>query len=977
MRSDISELFNQALLDDLTRSCKGFEEKISKSGQGFEFTEQSAYFFSRFTDNLKLVVYRAVDVLKENNISAVVAPMLIGAAQSALTNQVLGNDVAGVAVQGVNCALTQALTHRKLNLLKKEKDQSMKIITFFTNDAKTDFSEMINLLAIRFWKQFRFPVEMLQKGKEGSDILIDYLCGVVIESIKSAPLSMLEKKDNSSLNYIYTEVLKGEKHLIFRQSIPDTDMKTQYGEKDLKWNLRSLIENSPRIYCESYSMPGSSLPLFKFELHRCQLEKKRKGRSVDADCSYKYPPIMLIGQDELDRLANFKLTMKYEFHFPSGSGLKVNKYSTDTRVYCDLYQHASNVEKHNNYSKVFSGLMELMDKFNIASDSLAASLKNIRQASWLFAMVEVLNLINIHDKYIGSIIRNKPDYEKMLQKNARFRELYIQSCRNLEKLETACRASEKVIEARIVGVQEKISVEKSLLSIPEVRISSDMKEQYPIFQAPEKAEHNSDLNFFLDDYLEQRLRQSQISINLRSLLIIPYSFNDFEGESILKPILTAEHCDNYNNHLTQYFASMQKKKIMSALYALRSAVHYFTFGINDPIVFIQGDWGVVEQLKSHCDVLLNELDTVVNEVYNAGGIQNLERRSTLSHDNQLFKEFPVLKEALIQTKKIYDSAKEVRDDKSWSEIISESSLTKKAIGALLGGIVIGGIAYSLYSYATAQKNPLDVDKSTNADNQEPNQMSLIGTVIDNSQQSSSNPVKEDNQNKPSSDNSSNQSSSANVIPILVSCLGGVATVAGMLLINDLVKECIIKKRILQKMLRPDSALKRAIRNPSMMWGATCNKALEKKAVEDDKSDSCQNILELFENLTGSIKIWFESTPNSNNVTTTDQEREQALALLKRLENIKGKYLKTRADLEEYAYLIDCLKSTKNASQVLSEIPMNERWWNGDSHAVEKQDFQLHPQLDDSLEKPLCEEREVAKTNNEAVESSRKWGCQIM
>lgn len=200
MRSDISELFNQALLDDLTRSCKGFEEKISKSGQGFEFTEQSAYFFSRFTDNLKLVVYRAVDVLKENNISAVVAPMLIGAAQSALTNQVLGNDVAGVAVQGVNCALTQALTHRKLNLLKKEKDQSMKIITFFTNDAKTDFSEMINLLAIRFWKQFRFPVEMLQKGKEGSDILIDYLCGVVIESIKSAPLSMLEKKDNSSLN---------------------------------------------------------------------------------------------------------------------------------------------------------------------------------------------------------------------------------------------------------------------------------------------------------------------------------------------------------------------------------------------------------------------------------------------------------------------------------------------------------------------------------------------------------------------------------------------------------------------------------------------------------------------------------------------------------------------------------------------------------------------------------------------------------
>lgn len=318
-REEIGSQFCQALNADLVKSCKAFEEKVLFAERGFEITENAGYFFANFSDQLRFAVYTALDVLERSALVEAGKNIAVGVVRAGAGYYLLGDNKAGIAFQGINALLTHQSATGQLNDLSQLQSKAEKILSFLGDSAKKSPGEMVNRLAIRFWQQFRLHIELLKKGEAGSDILIEYLTTQIINSIIVLPKKMLDSDIDGVLNHIYKDVLS-------KVNESKKNLKLQTQVKELKWNLKGLIGNSPRVYCESYSMPGSSVPLFKFEMYSRDDKKRKKLKEVSADDSHKYPAVMLLAKSDLDRLPNFASEKHYERKFPSVSERNENKF---------------------------------------------------------------------------------------------------------------------------------------------------------------------------------------------------------------------------------------------------------------------------------------------------------------------------------------------------------------------------------------------------------------------------------------------------------------------------------------------------------------------------------------------------------------------------------------------------------------------------------------------------------------------------
>lgn len=795
---EIGAHFCACLIEDLKQSCKDFESKIFLAQQGFEFTENSAYFLAQFTDQLRFAVYAAMDVMEKSALLAAGKSVALGVVQAGVGHFLLGETKGGIAFQGVNAALTGGLALKQANDITKAQALAEKILTFLADPSKKMPGKMIERLAIRLWQNFRLHIELLKKGKKGSDILIEYFVTQIICAIQAAPLHMVGEDKEATLSYIYQQIMLG-KEGFFSKSVPATPLKTRRDKSHLEWSLRELIQHSPRVKCESFSMPGSTRPLFRFEMYHCELTKTRGFKEVSADDSHKYPSVLIFSQAELDRLPNFKGGKRYIVQIPNESERNRNRCEINVELYCRLYEKARLVKQRRESSNVTTDLIELMTFFCMISDSVIDSVQNLRQTSWLYSLVELINLVNMYEDYINHTLNSNSDLIEKVRADKHFAALFGHARGNAQKMEDLFKASEEAEKNRVEGVERKQQVLKMVELAPSVKLMDVEKRGFSIFQAPGKTEEWKALDFSKDDGVVARFEGCQIPIALRIVLSLESSFKDPDGREVKGPILSVQDCDNYNILLTQYFSHMQNGNYIGAFYAFMSAAYYFTFGINDPLVFIQKDMSLIEFIKERCQMLMDEYKSLIDEIFDKGGIEALEGYSAERGDGRAFKESTLLHASLQETIRLYQSCKEIRDDKTLREQFSELPTAGKVAMGVAGGVAIGAVIYFSYRAVKSQ-----IDKTENKNNNTQNSSPATTTHNDNNVQTADTSVK----------TQGGLLSTAS----LVSGAMGMVIAGGIIVSNDILCKSMATKRVIGKMFEDNSPLIRMVKNPRIVVG---------------------------------------------------------------------------------------------------------------------------------------------------------------
>lgn len=365
-------------------------------------------------------------------------------------------------------------------------------------------------------------------------------------------------------------------------------------------------------------------------------------------------------------------------------------------------------------------------------------------------------------------------------------------------MEELFRASEDAANNRIEGVERKQQFLKMVELAPTVKLIDVETKGFSIFQPPRKTEEWKEFNFSKDDGVVARFEGCQITNALRTALSMKSSFNDPQGKEMKGSILSVQDCDNYNILLTQYFSCMQNGNYIGAFYALMSAIYYFTFGINDAMVFIQKDLSLIEYIKERCRMLMNEYDSVLNEIFDKGGIHNLVGYSAERGDDRALKESALLQAPLQETIRLYQSCKEIRDEKTLQEQFSELPTTGKVVIGVAGGVVIGAVIY--FSYRAVKSR---MDKRDEKDN---------------------NPQKDASATTPANDNNNQKTTPAKTqagltsTASLVSGVVGMAIVGGIIVSNDIMCKSVATKRVIGKMFEEDSPLIRMVKTPRIIVG---------------------------------------------------------------------------------------------------------------------------------------------------------------